>query len=185
MKRLRPAAGFQGPRRPLTILGIRLSVIVLVTYWLTLFLATHWSPRWGVLAFGTEIFGTSSWDASRALRLNDKFKHFAAFSCLTFLLCLVSRPTQARLAIYPESPFQLRYRTLLVILLCYAAIDEFTQRYIPRRVPDVWDFVADACGVFTAVAVFATSAFLRQPNRFRGRMTSGGANTRRVQRKAA
>ncbi len=125
--------------RPLTrftIFGVRLATVVLVLYWTALFIGTHMpSPpkvRVSIANF-------------------DKVQHFTAFFGLAFLLCWVipSRPTARR-----------KFALVGVIAIAYAAFDEFTQGFVPTRQRELNDFVANAVGVFAAIAVYATLRWL-------------------------
>jgi VanZ family protein len=69
----------------------------------------------------------------------DKAAHFAAFSALTFCLW------QANAGSAP----------LLVVLaaVAFAGLDEWRQAYLPERVSDAQDFLADLCAVATTAAL--------------------------------
>lgn len=116
------------PRSSLTIFGIRLATLVLAVYWIALFTGTHMpSPPSVKLPHG------------------DKLQHFTAFFGLGLLLCWAI-PTRRRLP-----------RKLLVVLtlaLSYAALDEWSQRFAPRRTVDLHDFYTNAAGVLCAVALY-------------------------------
>lgn len=146
--------------RPITgikILGLRLGVIALAAYWLLLFLGTHWPS-------GVQVAQTVS----------DKTKHFTAFFILAMLCCYVTGGKDSKIG-----SGKLRFMAIAGALLLYAAIDETTQALAPGRFPDVWDFVADAGGVLSAIGVYITARTLvrksKYTERLRGRMTSPDA----------
>lgn len=118
------------PLSTLTIFGIRLATIVLVVYWIALFTGTHMpSPPSVKVPHG------------------DKLLHFTAFFGLGLLLCWAI-PTRRQLL-----------RKLLIVLtlaLSYAALDEWSQRFAPRRTVDLDDFYANAAGVLSAVTLYVT-----------------------------
>ena len=115
------------PVTKITILGIRLGVVVLGAYWLMIFVGTHLP---------------SSLDFSP--KTGDKVKHFGAFFVLGILMSYVT--TSPRLV--------LRFSLIMAIGVGYAIIDELTQHFIPRRVPDVYDVVADTLGLLSAIGCY-------------------------------
>jgi VanZ family protein len=70
----------------------------------------------------------------------DKAAHFAAFSALTFCLWRATAGSMPALAILGA--------------ICFGALDEWRQAYLPERVSDAQDFLADVA------AVVATGALL-------------------------
>lgn len=76
----------------------------------------------------------------------DKVLHFSGYLGLTFLMaavCFGSRPPQLT--------------TLLAIFLTaatYAALDEWSQDWIPTRGSDILDWVADCAGAVTGLLLF-------------------------------
>ena len=98
------------PVTKITIFGVRLAIVVLSLYWLLIFLGTH-------LPLSVNIAGQT----------NDKVKHFSAFFVLGGLLCYVTNSPR----------WFLRFTSIGLAGMAYAAIDEWTQRFIPVRVPDV------------------------------------------------
>ena len=120
------------PVTKITILGIRLGVVVLGAYWLMIFVGTHLP---GSLDFSPQA--------------NDKIKHFGAFFVLGTLMCYVT--TSPRLVA--------RFSLIGAIGVGYAIIDELTQHFIPRRVPDFYDVVADSFGLFAAIGCYLTLRF--------------------------
>gem|GEM_PF-785613 len=116
-----------------TIFGIRLAPILLVAYWIALFTGTH-------------IPGATT----PSLGINDKILHLVAFAGLAFLVSW-ALPRQ----IGKKIPGML---VAAVMILSYAIIDEWTQGFVPRRNPDLQDFVADATGMLLG---FGAYLFLR------------------------
>jgi VanZ family protein len=127
--------------RPITgikILGIRLGVIALAVYWLSLFLGTHWPS-------GVQV----------ASAMNDKTKHFAGFFGLAMLCCYVTNAsTGDRIAIVK------RFATVIIVLLAYAAFDELSQHFSPGRHPDRLDFLADAAGIAAGTTLYLVAKLL-------------------------
>jgi VanZ family protein len=119
---------------PLTILGIRLATLVLVLYWVLLFSGTHIpSPP------------------TTGLPSGDKTQHFIAFFGLATLLCWAI-PTQGH-------PLR-KIVFVLAIAIPYAAFDEWSQRFVPRRQVDIEDFYTNALGILAATACYATVRWL-------------------------
>ncbi len=119
---------------PLTILGIRLATLVLVVYWILLFSGTHIpSPP------------------TTGLPSSDKTQHFLAFFGLATLLCWAI-PTRGR-------PLR-KIAIVLAIAIPYAAFDEWSQRFVPRRQVDIEDFYTNALGILAAIACYATVRWL-------------------------
>lgn len=125
--------------RPVTrikILGIRLGVIALTVYWITIFIGTHLPDVPDVVSL-----------------VNDKVKHFAAFFGLTTLLCYVSsRQKREKNTLWRGAAK--RFGAVAAVALAYAAIDEWSQRFVAGRHPDILDFLADAAGIASAIAVY-------------------------------
>jgi VanZ family protein len=115
----------------ISVFGIRLATIVLAVYWIALFTGTHMPspPRLGV-------------------RVNDKIQHFTAFFGLATLLYWVvpaRRNVMRKIAI------------VLVVAITYAAFDEWSQRFSPRRTVDIQDFFTNVGGIMTATLVYVIS----------------------------
>mgnify|MGYP001824207556 CR=1 FL=1 len=114
----------------LSVFGFRLAAVVLCLYWLAIFTGTH-LPR-----------------LPRLLpRIDDKAGHFLAYFGLATLMCYSGRSTR----------WLRRFAAIAATAMVYAAIDEFTQRWIPRRSPDLWDFAADVAGIWTAIACYVAA----------------------------
>lgn len=99
--------------------------IPLVLYWFTLLLLTSLPSS-----------------AMPPTELSDKIQHFLAFFGLGFLL---------NLALYFEQKYPLlnRYPALFTFIAgaAYAALDEIHQKFIPGRMCDILDWVADVIGL--------------------------------------
>lgn len=106
---------------------VRLAFVCLAAYWLVIFGGTH-LPSASLIH----------------VPANDKVKHFVAFFGLTLMMCYVSSWRQTGQ----------RFIVIAVIVEMYAAIDEWTQRFIPGRTPDRLDFVADTLGMWTAIVLY-------------------------------
>ncbi|WP_419194840.1 VanZ family protein [Novipirellula herctigrandis] len=117
-----------------TIWGFRLAIIVLAVYWLGMFIGTHLPSS--VVRHGP--------------RVNDKLMHVCCFAGLGWLLCYVT--TSDRLLT--------RFSMIAVIGLFYAGLDEWSQGFVRGRSTDMMDFVADAVGLFSAIAVYAVCRML-------------------------
>jgi VanZ family protein len=72
----------------------------------------------------------------------DKAAHFVAFSALT--LCLWQASAGAMPLLVPAA------------VLALAALDEWRQAYLPHRMPDATDFLADLGAVLVTAALLAT-----------------------------
>lgn len=98
-----------------------IAAIILAVYWLALFTATH--VRLGGLG------SIGAWD---------KELHFFSYLLLALLLAWVlhggARPRLGR------------HAAALLICAGYGALDEFLQRFVPGRVPDFNDWLADMGG---------------------------------------
>ncbi len=98
--------------------------ILLLVYWPALFVLTH-LPHPPV----SHIYGS------------DKIAHFTAYLLLTVLFWLARKGK--------DRP-HLRSRTVyyvLLLLLCYGAVDELSQQLVPNRFADWVDWLADTAGV--------------------------------------
>lgn len=119
--------GQMRPVTKITVFGVRLGIAALAAYWLIIFIGTH-------------LPGVSQIQP----KVNDKLQHFSAFFLLGTLLCYVT--TSER--------WLIRFATIGVVGMTYAALDEWTQSFIPGRYPDVRDFVADSLGLWSAITVY-------------------------------
>ena len=55
-----------------------------------------------------------------------------------------------------------RFTTIGLAGMAYAAIDEWSQRFVPGRFPDVADFVADSIGLWTAIGIYVTGKLIHE-----------------------
>jgi len=83
----------------------------------------------------------------------DKLAHVAVFAGLSFLLCLGWIRRQTKTAIKS-------YGIPLTICIVYGSLLEFLQRFVPGRMFDLYDFIANFTGGLVGVIIF--SIFIRQ-----------------------
>jgi VanZ family protein len=77
----------------------------------------------------------------------DKLQHITAFAIFAALLCYAgSTFGVARLRLYVG---------VIGLIAGYAAIDEFSQQFVPERTPDFFDWLADMAGAATGIVAFA------------------------------
>jgi len=129
---------FMQPVTKISLWGVRLAIVVLGFYWLLMFTGTH--------------LAASALEAADSLapKVNDKVKHFGAFFVLGALMCYVTNSDR----------WLKRFVSIGLIGMAYAGIDEYTQRFVPGRYPDFQDFVADALGLWTAIAAYVIAKLL-------------------------
>jgi len=81
------------------------------------------------------------------IRGSDKIAHFTAYLVLTILFWLArygtARPNLSDLRVY----------YILIIMLCYGAVDEISQQLVPNRFADVVDWLANTAGVVTGLFI--------------------------------
>jgi hypothetical protein len=121
--------------------------------------------RWGaVVAYSGLIFFLSSLSDLHHLdeigffdfEGHDKVEHFLAYAVWALIF------SSARAATWPARPVTaVGIATVMGIL--YGASDEFHQRYVPGRTPDLKDLAADACGAL--VGALAHAAWRRRRSR--------------------
>ncbi|XZE51402.1 VanZ family protein [Planctomycetaceae bacterium SH139] len=112
-----------------TIFGFRLAPVLLVVYWILLFTGTHLPGS-----------------AMGSFKVSDKLLHFSAFAGLAFLLAwALPRKVGGRIPGVAVAG---------ILSVIYAAIDEWTQGFVPRRTPDISDFFADVLGMIVGLAVY-------------------------------
>ncbi len=104
---------------------------------------------WAALFVGTHIPGGHLED----INTNDKLLHFLGYCGLAFLLTLATRSHGT-----PLLPGML---VVAVTLAGYAAFDEWSQSFVPRRTSEVGDWVADMAGslvgmIFGCLVVFVS-----------------------------
>jgi VanZ family protein len=101
-------------------------------YWLAMFAATHLPIR-----------TTPAGDPYSL----DKLQHITAFAIFAILLC-----TGGATMGIPRLPL---YFGIIGLIAAYAAVDEFSQQFIPERTPDFFDWLADMAGAVTGIVAFA------------------------------
>lgn len=114
----------------------RAALFALPAYWILLAIATHY-PR---VTIPDQVPG------------NDKLVHFTAFGLLAFLrwrFALARRPVGARFV-----------WTAGVVLIVYAALDEYLQQYV-GRFTDPLDFLANASGIVVVLTCLEIHRRLR------------------------
>ena len=136
------------PITRITIAGIRLGIVLVAFYWVCIAVGTHLPARLDV-----------------SPSVNDKIKHFTAFAGLAFGLCYV---TGTRPQVTTVST-AMRFAIIAAVVLLYAVIDEITQIFIPGRVPDRYDVLADAMGAGSMILVYASVRRLWKRRRARHR----------------
>jgi VanZ family protein len=105
--------------------------LALASYWLSLFVATHLPNNVPILPSGR----------------SDKLMHFAAYAILAALLATTWQLAAGHLTV--------RHLVVLwIAVVLYGAVDEWTQIPVGRDC-NLWDWIADALGALTALAVFA------------------------------
>ncbi len=107
---------------------------------------------WLIILIGTTIPADAFVDV---VELSDKVEHFIAYFGLAVLLGL-------------NLHFQEKWKKIslyyivatLVICLTYGVFDELHQLFVPNRMAEFWDWVADSLGTITGL--FAVSVFLQK-----------------------
>jgi VanZ family protein len=105
--------------------------IVLAGYWALIFVGTH-LPMAPVPS-----------DHSSRIPL-DKIAHFSAFGLLGLLLIASIRDIRR--------PFRVLL-TLTAVIAAYGMLDELTQKLVPSRSAEFWDWIADMLGGGTGLLV--------------------------------
>lgn len=97
-----------------------------------------WLPPigWCILIF---VFSSREGLPVSLERGTDKIAHFLAYSVLGYLLARARAVSGVSLVV------------ILVFGLMYAASDEWHQSFVPNRSADLFDWIADALGVFAGV----------------------------------
>jgi VanZ family protein len=95
-----------------------------------------------VLVYAGSVFVVSAIPGNSLphVRVSDKLLHTVEFGGLTVLLCralVMQMPGRSRRSILFLS---------LVATMCYGVLDEVHQLFVPQRMSDVADFVADSFG---------------------------------------
>lgn len=115
----------------------KITTILLVLYWPTLFVFAH-IPIPQVV---------------RQAGVSDKSLHFLAYLILVFLLWFTVSAGK-RVNWRKASPW-----LVLLVILVYGIIDEWSQGYVAGRSSDVLDFVADLAGAITGLILFSVFTF--------------------------
>ncbi len=115
-----------------TILGLRLAFFALAGYWLLIFVLTHLPAKSLVTP-----------------DISDKLMHFLAYGGLGTMLCYSTSSKNV----------MKRFAMIAGVGILYAAVDEWTQGFVPGRYSDKWDFVADSVGILTAIGAYITVRF--------------------------
>ena len=108
---------------------LRVASVLLSLYWIAIFVGTH-LPK----------------SAVPRLHLSDKVFHIGAFAGLAFLLAWA----------IPKTTRGMFHHFLIVATIGggYAILDEWTQQFVPGRVSDLYDCIADFIGVAVGFAVY-------------------------------
>lgn len=112
----------------------RLTLIVLLSFWVLLFTATH-IP-------GPDL---------PPVQVSDKMIHAGAFFLLGLLLYITLWVRGGKISGI--------WWKVLVVLMLYGALDEWTQQFVNRDT-DIHDWMADCTGVAAAVAVMVLVQFV-------------------------
>jgi VanZ family protein len=81
--------------------------------------------------------------------IDDKFAHFAVYGLLATLVCRVGGGGRAALV-------------AVVVTSAFGASDEWHQSYVPGRMADFGDWVADTLGALLAVGLYARWRWYRE-----------------------
>jgi VanZ family protein len=81
--------------------------------------------------------------------VDDKFAHFAVYGLLATLVCRLGRGWRAALV-------------ALVVTSAFGASDEWHQSFVPGRMADFGDWVADTLGALLAVGLYARWKWYRE-----------------------
>jgi len=126
------------PVTKISLFGVRLAIFALGIYWLLMFTGTHLTAN------------TLQVADSIGPQVSDKVKHFGAFFVLGTLMCYVTN----------SSRLVRRFTLIGFGGMAYAALDEYTQRFVAGRYPDFHDFVADSLGLWAAIMTYAVAKLL-------------------------
>ena len=129
----------------------RLAPVLLAIYWPLVFFGTHLPIRPG---------------GGGELPVNDKLIHAAIFFGLGFLLALAALGGSRGGAGPSRDGVVLGgWMSLLAIGVGYAGLDEWSQRFVAGRYPDLRDFVADVGGFVLGLGVGMAIARWGRPGR--------------------
>ena len=112
-----------------------ISAILLYSYWIALFVATH-IP-------GNALPSTGG--------LSDKLLHVIAYGILTTLLLFFLSAKNT----IETSVWSWAYVKTVLIVVAYAAADELLQIPIPGRYAELGDWTADLLGILSALTIWA------------------------------
>ena len=83
----------------------------------------------------------------------DKFLHFTIYTVFAFLLTRqISQDTTRGRAVFGA----------VLIAAAFAAADEWHQRFIPGRFPELADWLADVCGAILGAILYAVACGRRR-----------------------
>lgn len=103
------------------------------------------ASRWLAVLFAVAVVTGSSLPGSSLPDLGshqiDKVLHFLQYAILGYLVTRGWGPCRH------DKPDRLGTWLLVVLMVGFAALDEFHQNWIPGRSVEFWDWVADATGV--------------------------------------
>ena len=122
--------------RPITkikLFRVRLGIIGLALYWVTIFVGTH-------LPAGPKV----------AAKVDDKIVHFLAYFGLAVFLCYVTTSAAS----------WRRFGIVALVAMAYGAIDELTQLLVPSRTASFLDYAADLGGIFSAILLYWVAGHL-------------------------
>ena len=107
---------------------------------------------WIIILIGTTIPADAFVDV---VELSDKVEHFIAYFGLAVLLGLnlYFQEKWEKISLY-------YIVATLIICLTYGVLDELHQLFVPNRMAEFWDWVADSLGTITGL--FVTSIFLQK-----------------------
>ena len=118
---------FHQPRRVFSKVA-RAATVVLALYWLLIFVGTHLPTT-----------------AMPDISMSDKLCHALAFCGLSFLLAW-ALPSQGKRLTHVVWAG--------LVALAYGCADELTQYFIPGRMCDFWDLVADGAGIIIGLSCY-------------------------------
>ena len=108
------------------------ATVILISYWVALFMATHVPAD-----LGSDLPLWDSWD---------KYAHFAGYSVLAVLLAL---------AVSLRRPLTWAgFLAMAMVLAAYAAVDELLQLPVPGRYGSLEDWLADISGTAIGLVGF-------------------------------
>ncbi len=120
------------PRQPVAYRlrnSVRIATICLTLYWLAIFIGTHLPS-----------------ETVPDLNLSDKMLHFGAYAGLAFLLSWAIPKRKDRV--------WGRLAAILLAVLVYGCIDEFSQGFVPGRTSSLLDFLADSAGGIVGIVAY-------------------------------